>query len=300
MPELIVLGTAAQVPTRDRNVNGYLLRWGGEGLLFDPGEGTQRQMALARVPASAITRILVTHFHGDHCLGLPGVLQRIAMDGVSHPVDVYFPASGRAYFDRLRSASLALATADIRAHEVSEGGPVDIGARLTLVAQPLDHLVDALGWRLQEPDGRRLLPERLEAAGVRGPDIGLLQRRGVLEVGGRSVTLHEVSEHRRGQAMAFVMDTRPCEGAAALAEEADLLVCESTFLDRDAALAEAYGHLTAGHAGRLAAGAAVRRLVLTHYSARYSDEAEFEREAAAHFPDVVAVRDLDRVPVPPR
>src|SRR5919198_5227414 len=104
--ELVVLGTASQAPTRQRNHNGYLLRWDAEGILFDPGEGTQRQLILAGVAPSAITRICITHFHGDHCLGLPGVVQRLALDGVAHPVDVYFPASGLEYFERLRRASI--------------------------------------------------------------------------------------------------------------------------------------------------------------------------------------------------
>src|SRR5438874_8550637 len=99
--ELVVLGTASQAPTRHRNHNGYLLRWDDEGWLFDPGEGTQRQLLFAGVAASAITRICLTHFHGDHCLGLPGVIQRIALDGVTESVHAYFPASGRPYWDRL-------------------------------------------------------------------------------------------------------------------------------------------------------------------------------------------------------
>ena len=96
--ELVVLGTASQAPTRRRNHNGYLLRWDGEGLLFDPGEGTQRQMTHAGVASSAITRICLTHFHGDHCLGLPGVVQRLSLDRVPHPVHAHHPASGQVYF----------------------------------------------------------------------------------------------------------------------------------------------------------------------------------------------------------
>ena len=95
MRELVVLGTASQVPTRTRNHNGYLLRWDGEGLLFDPGEGTQRQMIHAGVSAAQITRICLTHLHGDHCFGLPGVLSRLALDGVAHPVHLHYPAIGR-------------------------------------------------------------------------------------------------------------------------------------------------------------------------------------------------------------
>ena len=94
MRELVVLGTASQVPTRTRNHNGYLLCWDGEGLLFDPGEGTQRQMIHAGVSASQITRICLTHIHGDHCYGLPGVLSRMVLDRVAHPVYLHYPASG--------------------------------------------------------------------------------------------------------------------------------------------------------------------------------------------------------------
>ncbi|HEX2052454.1 MAG TPA: MBL fold metallo-hydrolase, partial [Actinomycetota bacterium] len=97
MRELVVLGTAGQVPTRQRNLNGYLLRWDDEGLLFDPGEGTQRQMLYAGVKSSSISRILLTHFHGDHCLGLPGVVQRLALDGAARRVRLYYSAQGEEY-----------------------------------------------------------------------------------------------------------------------------------------------------------------------------------------------------------
>ena len=101
--ELVVLGTASQAPTRSRNHNGYFLRWDDEGLLFDPGEGTQRQMLFAGVTASQITRICITHFHGDHCLGLPGVLARMSLDRVPHTVEVCYPAGSREVFGRLQA-----------------------------------------------------------------------------------------------------------------------------------------------------------------------------------------------------
>jgi ribonuclease Z len=141
----------------------------------------------------------------------------------------------------------------------------------------------------------------LAAAGVTGPDVGRLQREGSLVTAdGREVTLAAVSEPRRGQVFAFVMDTRLCDAAFALADGADLVVCESTFLERDADLAAAYGHLTAAQAARIAAEAGARRLVLTHFSQRYPDESDFSAEAGEIFPDVVVARDLIRVPVPPR
>ncbi len=300
--EFVVLGTASQAPTRLRNHNGYLLRWDGEGLLFDPGEGTQRQLLMAGVASSAITRICITHFHGDHCLGLPGVLQRLSLDHVGHPVGVWYPASGQEFYDRLRRCALYNDTVDVRPHPVHQDGAVDPGPEpFALLAARLDHRADTFGWRLVEPDGRRMLPDRLAAAGIAGPDVGRLQREGSLVTGdGRTVTLNAMSEHRPGQIFAFVMDTRLCDGAVALAEGADLLVCESTFLERDADLAAAYGHLTAAQAARLAVEAGARQLVLTHFSQRYPDDADFAAEAGEIFPDVVVVKDLDRVPVPPR
>jgi ribonuclease Z len=298
--ELVVLGTASQTPTRHRNHNGYLLRWDAEGLLFDPGEGTQRQLLLAGIPSSGITRICLTHFHGDHCLGLPGIVQRLSLDRVPHPVPVYFPAAGHVYFERLRGAAVFQEAVTLCPRPVAGTGVVESGPPFLLSACRLDHGIDTLGWRLEEPDGRRMLPERLEALGVRGPDVGRLQREGTVVVEGRRVDLEETSEPRPGQRFAFVMDTRLCEGAFELARGVDLLVCESTFLTQDAGLAKEYGHLTAAEAARIAAEAGARRLVLTHFSQRYPDDAPFLEEAAAVFPDVVVAHDLLRVPVPRR
>ena len=299
--ELVVLGTASQAPTRTRNHNGYLLRWDGEGLLFDPGEGTQRQMLLAGVPSSAVTRICLTHFHGDHCLGVPGVVQRMSLDRVAHPVVAHFPASGREYFGRLRAASVFHDVVDLREEPLTTDGPVASGPSWTLEARRLDHLVESFGYRLVEPDGRRMLPEELARAGVSGPDVGRLQRSGSLDVGGGIVRLEDVSAHRPGQRVAFVMDTRLCDAVPALADGADLLVIESTFLEEDAALARDHGHLTARQAATVAAECGVRRLVLTHFSQRYPDPERYREEAAAVFSgDLVVAADLMTVPVPRR
>ena len=302
MRELVVLGTASQVPTRARNHNGYFLRWDEQGFLFDPGEGTQRQMTLAGVSATDVTRICVTHFHGDHCFGLPGVLSRLALDGVEHPVHCHYPASGRDAFARLRWLWPDYAEKVLR-EEPAEGARAILAdepfGRLTAVR--LDHGIEAYGYRLTEPDGRRMLPDRLAAAGISGPAVGELQRTGAIEHGGRTVTLDEVSVVRPGQSVAFVMDTRLCDGVYELAEGVDLLIIESTFLAADAALAAEHGHLTAGQAARVAAESGVRTLVLTHFSQRYQDPAVFEREARAQYDGELHVaEDLMHVPVPKR
>jgi ribonuclease Z len=255
-------------------------------------------MTFAGVSSSQITRICVTHFHGDHCLGLPGILQRLSLDRVGHPVDVYFPAEGLEYFERLRHASIYDERAEIRPHPVEGEGIVADEPPFTLVARRLDHRTETLGWRVEEPDGRRMLPEKLRAAGITGADIGTLQHEGSLATDGRTVTLEEMSEHRPGQRFAFVMDTRLCTAAIDLAEAADLFVCESTFLDADAALADAYAHLTAAQAAEIASAAGARRLVLTHFSQRYPDDAVFAAEAGPLFPDVVVAHDSCACPCP--
>jgi ribonuclease Z len=184
---------------------------------------------------------------------------------------------------------------------VSADGPLAEDPAGRLEARRLSHPVESFGYRLTEPDGVRMLPGRLAAAGISGPDVGRLQREGELRVGDRTVRLAEVSVPRPGQRFAFVMDTRMCDGVPALAEGADLLVVESTFLSADAALADRYGHLTARQAARVAAGAGVRTLVLTHFSQRYPDPRAFEDEAREEFGgDLVVAADLQRVPVPPR
>ena len=302
MRELVVLGTASQAPTRHRNHNGYLLRWDSEGLLFDPGEGTQRQMVLAGVAGSVVNRLCLTHFHGDHCLGVPGVIQRASLDRVSHPITAHFPASGQQYFDRLRHASAFHDTVDVREEPISSGGIIARGSFGVLEARALDHRIDVFGYRLVEPDGRRFIPELLARLGISGPDVGELNRTGSLRVGDRVVDVTEVSEPRRGQRFAFVMDTRECDGAYELADGVDLLVIEATFLSEDEGLAQQYGHLTARQAAQIAASCGVRTLVLTHFSQRYSDAAgRYLDEAAAVFSgDIVVAEDLMRVPVPPR
>ncbi len=301
--ELVVLGTASQAPTRSRNQNGYLLLWDGEGILFDPGEGTQRQMVFAAVTATQITRICITHFHGDHCLGLPGVLQRMSLDRVPHMVDACYPAEGQEVFTRLRHAALFRDVVNLRELPVASGGRVIEAPSFRVEAQQLSHSVPAVGYRLVEADGRRILPHKLIAWGITGPDVGRLQREGSLTVGDRRVTLEQVSEPRPGQRFAFIMDTRLCDAVFALADQADMVVCESTFADTEAALAREYGHLTAGQAGRIAAESGARLLVLTHFSQRYDhrDGQRLAAQAAKVFGgEIVLAHDLDRLSVPPR
>ena len=302
--ELVVLGTASQAPTRTRNHNGYLLRWDSTSVLFEAGEGVQRQMVLGGVSSPRIERICVTHRHNDHCLGVPGVLNRMALDTPGRSVDVHGPRDAVAHLQAL--AAVADTDLDVHVHGVDtrpgEAAEVATVAGARLLARELDHRVPAIGYRLAEPDARSFDRAALAAAGIRGPDVALLQREGEL----RGVRLADVTRPRRGQVFALVMDTRECPAVEELVRDADLAVVESTYLHRDARLAQDHAHLTARQAGLAAARAGVRRLVLTHFSQRYADLDELgaqAREAVAELggdTQVHVARDFDVVAVPAR
>lgn len=303
--DLVVLGTACATPTGARNQNGYLLRWGEEDLLFDPGEGTQRQLSLAGASLGRLSHIFVSHLHGDHCLGLPGVLERVG-DTRARQMPVHFPASGSSFVEHLTSASIgsvtpaALDPVDLVAAAGPDGVVVASGPRLRVTARLLDHVVDSLGWRVEVPPAPHLDARRLAAAGIDGPAIGQLVHDGAIDVGGRHIDRAELSEVHGGQSAAVIMDTRRCDAAVALAAGVDLLLCEATYLESEAAIAEERRHLTARGAAELARDADVGLLVLTHFSARYGAAEQHRREAESVFANVVVARDLDVIAVPHR
>src|SRR6185437_9494786 len=136
--DLIILGCSSQQPTRKRNHGAYLVRWNEEGLLFDPGEGTQRQFIFANVAPTCVTRIFISHFHGDHCLGLGSMLMRLNLDKVTHPIHCYYPASGKKYFDRLRYCSSYHEVINVVEHPVSEPGLVQDDGRFRIEATFLE------------------------------------------------------------------------------------------------------------------------------------------------------------------
>ncbi len=294
--DLIILGCSSQQPTRQRNHGAYLVRWNEEGLLFDPGEGTQRQFIFANVAPPCVTRIFVSHFHGDHCLGLGSMLMRLNLDKVTHPIHCYYPASGKVYFDRLRYGSIYHENIRVVEHPVSHPGLVHEDDHFRIEAQFLQHGVESVGWRITEPDTRKFDREKLKQQGVEGPLVRLLEREGHVTLQGRVVSLDDVSTLRKGDVLAVVIDTAHCQEAITLAQNAKLFLCESTYLDKHRQLAESHHHLTAKQAAQLAKAAGAKQLILTHFSARYQDLEEFETEARAIFPNTLVADDLKVFP----
>ncbi|HMB30727.1 MAG TPA: ribonuclease Z [Desulfohalobiaceae bacterium] len=287
---LYILGTASQVPTRTRNHIGCFLRWDKEGILFDPGEGTQRQLIYAGIRASEITKICLTHFHGDHCLGLPGVIQRISLDRTEHPVEIFYPSSGEGYLQSLLNAAIYHRAVSIIPQPILSPGIVYSDQQIMIESYPLDHGVDTLGYRLKEFDQQTILPELLPDQ-VRGYDIGQLKRHGRIMVDQQTIYLDEVSTLKTGQGFAFVLDTRICDNAYKLAKGVDLMVCEATYLTTEQELAYKYRHLTAAQAAEIASAAHAKQLVLLHFSQRYASTEGFYKEASSIHPNVIVAQD---------
>lgn len=294
--DLIVLGTSSQQPTRHRNHGAYLLRWNEEGLLFDPGEGTQRQFIFANIAPPTITRIFISHFHGDHCLGLGSILMRLNLDKVRHPIHCYYPASGKKYFDRLRFGTSYHEVIQVIEHPVSEEGLVEDDGKFRIEAYFLDHSIDNIGWRITEPDRRKFYKEKLQAFSISGPNVKRIEKEGFLEIGNQKIYLDEVSWVRKGDTFAIVIDTKICENALRVAKKAKLFVCESTYAESEHHLAESHYHLTATQAASIAKQAEVDTLILTHFSARYSTTEILKKEAEAIFPHVYMAEDLKVFP----
>lgn len=294
--DIIILGCSSQQPTRFRNHGAYLFRWNDEGLLFDPGEGTQRQFIFANIAPTVISRIFVSHFHGDHCLGLGSILMRLNLDKVTHPIHCYYPASGKKYFDRLRYGTIYHEIIQVIEHPVSQEGLVEDDGKFRIEATFLKHGVDNIGWRITEPDARKFNEQALRSQGIIGPHVRELINQGFLDINGKRVSIEEVSWIRKGDSIAVVIDTRFCKNAIDISRNAKILLCESTYLEEHKDLAYKHFHLTAKEAATIASEAGVKKLILTHFSARYLNLKDFESEAKAVFPNVFIADDLKTFP----
>jgi len=297
--DLVFLGTSASTPTASRAPAALLVRRGGERLLFDCAEGTQRQLMRSTFGLPDLEEIFLTHYHADHTLGLPGMLKTFALRQRELPLTVYGPPGLRELFGDLRriigKLSYPVETVEVRAGEALERD----GYRILVV--PVHHGVSAVGYALDEdPRPGRFDVEAADALGVPpGPERGALQRgESITLTDGRVITPDSVlGGARSGRRVVIAGDTAPTESVQVLSEGADVLVHEATFGEEERDRAIETLHSTARQAAEVAAAAQVRLLVLTHLSPRYFGR-ELLEEAREVFPATVAARDFDVVEVP--
>ena len=298
--DLVFLGTSASMPTAQRAPAAFLLRRGGERLLFDCAEGTQRQLQRSSVGLPDLEEIFLTHLHADHFLGLPGMLKTFALRGREEPgLTVYGPSGVKQLFGQLRPFLGRLPYA-LTVVEVSPGEMLERGDyRIAMFA--VDHGVSAVGYALVEDERPgRFDVETADALGVpSGPERGTLQRgEPVTLADGRVVTAEAVlGPSRPGRKVVLTGDTAPAPSVVQAAHGADLLVHEATFSDEEKERARETLHSTAAEAAEVARLAQVRLLALTHVSTRYFGP-ELAREARQVFPDTVVPRDFDVIAVP--
>ena len=291
------IGTAGSAPTARRALPATLLRRGGDRLLFDCSEGTQRQL-LRSVGLLELEEVFLTHYHADHFLGLPGMLKTFALRGRETPLTVFGPPGLRALFGALRPV-IGRVGYEVELVELEPNERLDRDG-YHVAAFAVDHRVQAYGYALYEDDRPgRFDAGRAEELGVTpGPDFGRLQRGETVSGGDGEVRPEQVlGGERRGRKVVLAGDTAPCEMTRVAAHGADLLVHEATFLEEEAERARETGHSTARGAAEVAAAAGVRLLALNHLSPRYFAR-DVVDEARAVFPRTVVPHDLDRVEIP--
>lgn len=283
---IVFLGTSSGTPTRDRNVSSVALILDGTVLLFDCGEGTQHQLLRAPVRSGAIEAIFITHLHGDHCYGMPGLLATMSLNARAQPLTLIGPDMLRPYVESM------LATTDH--HPIF---PIDIapppyrGRGFTVIAAPLEHRIPALGYCVIEDDRPGAFDvEQAKALGIPpGP-----QYRELIENQDPRV----VGPPRRGRRIVYCTDTRPCANAVELARGADVLIHEATYTGDMSEEADDRRHSTAAGAARIAKEAGVERLLITHFSTRYRDAEQLLAEAREIFPNTEAASDFACFDIP--
>jgi ribonuclease Z len=291
--DILFLGTAGSSPSPRRGLPATLVRRGGDRLLVDCGEGTQRQL-MRSVGLFELEELLITHFHADHVLGLPGMLKTFALRQRERELTVYGPRGLRRLFE-LQQPVIGRLTFPLTLVELEPNDELERDG-YRICAFDVDHGPQGLGYAfVEEPRPGVFDPERARELGLTpGPDFGRLQRGETVDGVRPDQVMGEV---RRGRKLVLSGDTAPCDMTRLVAWEADVLVHEATFLDEDAERARETQHSTATGAAELAAAAGVDLLALTHVSPRYSG-GQVRDEARSVFDNVVVPRDFDRIEIP--
>ena len=296
------LGTSAARPTVERNVSALALQREGETLLFDCGEGTQRQMMRYGV-SFALSEIFFTHFHADHFLGMIGLVRTLGLQGREEPLRLYGPRGAKQVLNNALLLGVEKVPFGVEIHEVKPGAVIGARDGYSITAFATDHGAGSIGYALVESERYgRFDPEKARSLGIpEGPLWGKLQRgETIVLADGRQLTADSVvGPPRPGRKVVITGDTAPCASVVDAAADADLLVHEATFGEEEKDRAKETFHSTAREAAQVARAAKVRKLVLTHLSARYSIAAdELVREAKEFFAEVVAAKDGMAVEVP--
>jgi len=295
--EITFLGTSSMVPTKERNHSAIFISYKNQGILVDCGEGTQRQMKIAGLKLVKINKILISHWHGDHVLGLAGLLQTLSSGSntYSGTLEIYGPPGFSKQFDQLNTAFNTELAFEIKVIE-AKPGIIFSDKEFRIEAAELEHSVISYGYNIVEQDKRHIKTDFVKKLGIpQGPLLGKLQDGKAIKWNGKTVKAEQATSVTKGKKLTIISDTGLCKSCIDLAEDADLLICESTYANSLQEKAEQYKHLTAGQAGLIANKAGVKKLVLTHFSQRYKNTQQVEEDARTVFDNVTAAKDFMKV-----
>ncbi len=296
MNEIIALGTSSMTPTKERNHSSFMIRYRGEIILFDCGEGTQRQLRFINVSPMKIKRIFITHWHGDHVLGLPGLIQTLAGNNYKDTLEIYGPSGTKERVKRLLEIFPFDTEIDLKIREIKKDGIVFSNEFYEIIAMKLEHSIECYGYSFKEKDKRKINKIKIKKFGLKeGPILRKIKEEGSVIIDNRKITFEDIGFIEKGKKITYIVDTRLCNNAIKLAENSDILIIESTYHSSLQNKAEEYFHLTSKDAAMIAYLSKSKKLILTHFSQRYKDVNELLEEAREIFPNTVAAYDFMRI-----
>lgn len=291
--KLIFLGTGNAIPTEKRNHTAILASFANENILIDCGEGTQRQFKVANLSPTKLTRILITHWHGDHFLGLPGLFQTLAMSNYQRTLKIYGPKGTKKFLDLIQELIRGF-NINIEVHEVSQGTIVN-EKDFKIEAKEMSHGIPALAYSIILKEKIRINKAKLKKLKIpNSPLLKDLAQGKDITLNGKKIKASQVVYKELGKKLTLIMDTAINENAISLAMNSDLLVSESSFSQSEVDKAKEYHHLTAMQAAGIAKKSKSKKLVLTHLSQRYEHNPKvIEKEAKKVFKNIKLVKDFD-------
>ncbi|MBI2656346.1 ribonuclease Z [Candidatus Woesearchaeota archaeon] len=293
--QITFLGTSSMVPTKERNQIAVFLSYGSDGILFDCGEGTQRQFKIAGISLTKVTKILISHWHGDHVLGLPGLIQTLSSMDYSSKLEIYGPVGTKKRMEKMFEAFVFDKRLDFVVKEAKSGIFFE-NNDFQLEAYQLEHGIETLGYRFVEKDKRKIDMKKVKKFDIPiGPLLGKLQQGITIEHNGKKIVPDDVTYVEDGKKLSYITDTVLCDACHKIAEDADLLICEATYSSKLVGKSEEYGHMTAKQAAQLANKSNAKQLVLIHFSARYKNTQELEEDARNIFDNVICAKDFMKI-----
>ncbi|MBT3720998.1 ribonuclease Z [archaeon] len=294
--DIVFLGTSCMVPTKERNHSGIFLSYRGEGILVDCGEGIQRQLKIAEIKPTKITKIFLTHWHGDHVLGLPGLLQTLNSSEYEKKLEIYGPIGTKKSFEYMFKAFSFKIDFEYKIKELSNN---NFSLKEIVVSSLLlEHKIPCLGFSFTEKDRRRIKPAIIKKLGIPdGPLLGELQNNKKITWKGKEILPKETTYLVKGKKISIILDTVLTKNVYSLAKDSNLLICESSYDSSLEEKAKEYKHLTAKQAALLASQTNVKKLVLTHISQRYKTPKILLEDAKDVFEDVCVAYDFMKLKI---